>query len=48
MWLILQKDEPDDYVVGTGVEHSVEDFARKAFEHVSLNYKDYILSLIHI
>jgi len=42
MWLILQKDEPDDYVVGTGVEHSVEEFAKKAFEHVSLNYKDYI------
>ena len=42
MWLILQKDEPDDYVVGTCVEHSVEEFARKAFEHVNLNYKDYI------
>ena len=42
MWLILQKDQPDDYVVGTGVEHSVEEFAKKAFEHVGLNYKDYI------
>ena len=42
MWLILQKEEPDDYVVGTGVTHSVEEFARKAFEHVGLNYKDYI------
>ncbi len=43
MWLILQKEEPDDYVVGTGVTHSVEEFARKAFEHVGLNYKDYII-----
>jgi len=42
MWLILQKNQPDDYVVGTGVEHSVEEFAKKAFEHVGLNYKDYI------
>ncbi len=42
MWLILQKDQPMDYVIGTGIEHSVEDFARKAFKHVSLNYKDYI------
>ena len=42
MWLILQQEEPDDYVVGTGVTHSVEEFARKAFEHVGLNYKDYI------
>ena len=42
MWLMLQKDEPGDYVIGTGEEHSVEDFAKKAFDHVGLNYKDYI------
>ena len=43
MWSMLQQDTPGDYVVGTGVEHSVEDFAKKAFAHVDLNYKDYIV-----
>jgi len=43
MWLILQQKKPDDYVVGTGKEYSVKDFAEKAFKHVGLNYKDYIV-----
>ena len=43
MWLMLQQKNPDDYVIGTGEQHSVEDFAKKAFEHVGLNYKDYIV-----
>ena len=43
MWLILQQDKPDDYVIGTGQEHSVEEFAKKAFDHVGLNYKDYLV-----
>jgi len=43
MWTMLQQDTPDDYVIGTGKEHSVEDFARKAFDHVGLNYKDHIV-----
>jgi len=42
MWLILQQDKPDDFVIGTGSKYSVKDFAKKAFEHVGLNYKDYI------
>jgi len=42
MWLMLQKDNPDDYVIGTGKEHSVEEFAKKAFDHVGLNYKDHL------
>ncbi len=42
MWLILQQDKPEDYVIGTGKDYSVEDFAKKAFGHVGLNYKDYI------
>ncbi len=42
MWLMLQKDNPEDYVIGTGKEHSVEEFAKKAFEHAGLNYKDHI------
>ena len=43
MWSMLQQDTPGDYVVGTGIEHTVEDFAKKAFAHVDLNYKDYIV-----
>ena len=43
MWSMLQQDTPGDYVVGTGIEHSVEDFAKKAFAHVGLNYKDYLI-----
>ena len=33
MWLILQQDKPDDYVVGTGKTHSVKDFVKKALKH---------------
>ena len=43
MWMMLQNNNPEDYVIGTGKKHSVEDFAKKAFEHVGLNYKDYII-----
>ena len=43
MWLMLQQNNPGDYVLGTGKEHSVKDFAEKAFSHVGLNYKDYLI-----
>ena len=43
MWLMLQKKNSGDYVIGTGVQHTVEEFAREAFNHVGLNYKDYII-----
>ena len=43
MWAILQQKNPGDYVVGTGKQHSVEEFAKKAFEHVGLNYKDHVI-----
>ena len=43
MWLMLQQKNPGDYVVGTGKQYTVEDFAKKAFKHVGLNYKDYIV-----
>ena len=43
MWLMLQQKKPEDYVIGTGKEHSVEEFAKKAFAHVGLNYKDYVV-----
>jgi len=42
MWLMLQQDEPDDYVVATGEEHSVQDAAEVAFGHVGLNWRDYV------
>jgi GDPmannose 4,6-dehydratase len=42
MWLMLQQDEPGDYVVATGIGATVKDFARVAFEHVGLNYKDHV------
>lgn len=42
MWLMLQQDKPDDYVIGTGETHSVREFAEIAFNHVGLNYKDYV------
>jgi GDPmannose 4,6-dehydratase len=42
MWLMLQQDTPDDYVVATGKTHSVREFAELAFSHVGLNYQDYV------
>lgn len=42
MWLMLQQPEPDDYVVATGVTTSVRDMCRLAFEHVGLDYRDYV------
>lgn len=43
MWLMLQQKEPSDYVVATGVAHTVRDFAKKAFEYVGLNYENYVV-----
>jgi len=43
MWLMLQQKNAEDYVIGTGKQHTVENFAQKAFAHVGLNYKDYIV-----
>ncbi len=42
MWLMLQQDEPDNYVISTGETHSVEEFCRLAFSHVGLDYQDYV------
>jgi len=42
MWLMLQHDKPDDFVVATGETHSVKEFCQVAFEHVGLNYEDYV------
>ncbi|MGB6059350.1 MAG: GDP-mannose 4,6-dehydratase, partial [Microthrixaceae bacterium] len=43
MWLMLQQDSPDDYVVSTGVTRSVREFCEVAFGHVGLNYEDYVV-----
>jgi GDPmannose 4,6-dehydratase len=42
MWLMLQQDQSDDYVVATGVGATVREFAQAAFEQVGLNYKDHV------
>ncbi len=41
MWLMLQQDEPDDYVIATGKTHSVQRLLDVAFGHVGLNWRDY-------
>jgi GDPmannose 4,6-dehydratase len=43
MWLMLQQDKPDDYVIATGKTYSVKEFAKAAFEHVGLNWQDYVV-----
>ncbi|MCX5701472.1 MAG: GDP-mannose 4,6-dehydratase [Candidatus Omnitrophica bacterium] len=42
MWVILQQDKPEDYVIGTGQAHSVRDFLKEAFGYVNLNWEKYV------
>jgi len=42
MWLMLQQDEPEDYVIATGVRHSVRELLECAFSYVGLDYRDYV------
>ena len=42
MWLMLQQDEPDDYVIATGETHSVREFLEEAFALLGMNWKDYV------
>jgi len=44
MWLMLQQETPDDYVVATGQTWSVRDFCEIAFAHVNLDYRDYVVT----
>ncbi len=44
MWLMLQQEKPEDYVVGTGENHSVGEFVELAFTHVGLNWRDYVVA----
>ena len=42
MWLMLQQDEPKDYVIATGETHSVQEFLEEAFSHVGLDWQDHV------
>ena len=42
MWLMLQEDSPDDYVICTGETHSVREFCEVAFSHLGLSYEDHV------
>ncbi|MCP4706483.1 MAG: GDP-mannose 4,6-dehydratase [candidate division Zixibacteria bacterium] len=42
MWLMLQQDKPEDFVISTGQTHSVKEFVETAFSYVDLDYKDYV------
>lgn len=42
MWLMLQQDQPDDYVIATGETHSVREFLDVAFNYVNLDWHDYV------
>jgi GDPmannose 4,6-dehydratase len=42
MWLMLQQDTPEDYVIATGTTHSVRHLLELAFGHVGLNYRDHV------
>jgi GDPmannose 4,6-dehydratase len=44
MWMMLQVDAPDDYVVGTGESHSVREFVKIAFDYLGLDYKEFVLT----
>ena len=44
MWMMLQCDVPDDYVIATGKTSSVRDFCQLAFSHVGLDYKKYVVT----
>ncbi|MCB0222254.1 MAG: GDP-mannose 4,6-dehydratase [Anaerolineae bacterium] len=43
MWLMLQQDEPDDYVVSTGETHSVRELCEMAFSYLGLNYEEHVV-----
>ena len=44
MWMMLQHDSPDDWVLATGETHTVKDFLEKAFKYVNLNWEDYVVT----
>ena len=44
MWMMMQHDYPDDWVLATGVTKTVRDFAEEAFTHANLNWEDYVIT----
>jgi GDPmannose 4,6-dehydratase len=42
MWMILQQEKPNDYVIGTGEAHTVREFLNEAFGYVDLDWNDYV------
>jgi GDPmannose 4,6-dehydratase len=42
MWLMLQQDEPEDFVIATGISHSVQDLIQAAFDHLGLDWEEYV------
>ena len=44
MWLMLQQEEPDDYVIATGEAHSVQDLVETAFTHLGLDWQEYVVA----
>jgi GDPmannose 4,6-dehydratase len=42
MWLLLQQERPDDYVIATGETHSVREFCEEAFAHAGLDWRKYV------
>jgi GDPmannose 4,6-dehydratase len=43
MWLMLQRDSPEDFVVGTGESHSVREFTEIAFRRLGLNFQEHVI-----
>jgi GDPmannose 4,6-dehydratase len=43
MWLMLQQDEPEDYVIATGETHTVREFLEKAFDYLGLDYRNHVV-----
>jgi GDPmannose 4,6-dehydratase len=43
MWMMLQQEKPEDFVIGTGKTHSVREFAELAFQSLGLNYEDHVV-----
>jgi len=44
MWLMLQQDEPKDYIIGTDTNYSIKDACKAAFDHVGLNWEEHVIS----
>jgi GDPmannose 4,6-dehydratase len=44
MWLMLQQERPEDFVVGTGEVRTVREFVQAAFAHVNLDWRDYVVT----